>query len=336
MPPTTPPTILYPNGSVMGVQVFIDDNGDPIPWDGSISVSSTGGAILDGVDSSIKATVVDFLTGNPSGANPLGVILVDTNGDPYNAGGSGGAVTIADGADVNAGSIADAGVTGNNPGTLSAKLRGISTILADVWDSVNNRVNVFIDNATLAVTQSGSWLIGGDVASGSADSGNPVKIGARAVTALPAAEASGDRINVIADTTGRILHRTAQESLASDYWDAQHVPAVNTQATATKASAGAGKRNVCTGFTVTLASNGTAPAAVQTVVSIIDGASGGGTALWTSVIALPAVAGAMSSLVRSNIWLVGSAATAMTIEFSAGGGANTIQSVTMEGTTIEE
>lgn len=45
-------------------------------------------------------------------------------------GGGGGAVTIADGADVTEGSIADAAVTGNNPGTVNAHLRGITTQLA--------------------------------------------------------------------------------------------------------------------------------------------------------------------------------------------------------------
>ena len=39
--------------------------------------------------------------------------------------------TVLDGADVNAGTTTDAGVTGNNTGTLSAKIRGLNTILAD-------------------------------------------------------------------------------------------------------------------------------------------------------------------------------------------------------------
>jgi hypothetical protein len=116
-------------------------------------------------------------------------------------------------------------------------------------------------------------------------------------------------------------------------WDAQHVPAANTQATITQAAAGGGIKNVCIGFTVTLASTGSAPTAIQLVVNLIDGASGGGTYLWRSVIALPAVAGAMVSIVRSGIWIPGTANTQMTLEFSAAGGANTIESVTMEGTT---
>jgi len=54
-------------------------------------------------------------------ANPLPV----TGG-----GGGGGAATIADGADVCEGTTTDAEVVGNNPGTISAKLRGINAALA--------------------------------------------------------------------------------------------------------------------------------------------------------------------------------------------------------------
>ena len=68
-------------------------------------------------------------------------------------------VTVADGSDVNAGTTTDAAVTGDNSGTLSAKLRGLNKILANVWDSINSRLNVYIQNATLAVTQSGTWNV---------------------------------------------------------------------------------------------------------------------------------------------------------------------------------
>lgn len=57
-------------------------------------------------------------------------------------GGGGGAVTIADGADVTQGAIADAAVTTNAAGTLSAKLRGIVAILSSVWDSTNNLLKI--------------------------------------------------------------------------------------------------------------------------------------------------------------------------------------------------
>lgn len=57
-------------------------------------------------------------------------------------GGGGGAVTVADGADVAEGATTDAAVVGDVSGTLSAKLRGLSKIWNDLWDSVNHRIRV--------------------------------------------------------------------------------------------------------------------------------------------------------------------------------------------------
>jgi hypothetical protein len=57
------------------------------------------------------------------------------------------------------GTTTDAAVVGDNNGTLSAKLRGLSKILNDVWDSASHFLKVSIQNATLAVTQSGTWNI---------------------------------------------------------------------------------------------------------------------------------------------------------------------------------
>lgn len=58
------------------------------------------------------------------------------------AGGGGGPATIADGADVTQGAIADAAVVSDAPGTISAKLRGLVKIQASVWDSANGRLKV--------------------------------------------------------------------------------------------------------------------------------------------------------------------------------------------------
>lgn len=75
-------------------------------------------------------------------------------------GGGGGPVTIADGADVTQGAIADAAVTGDSPGTQSGKLRGLVAILANVWDSVNNWLRVGINDAgnSISVDDGGSVL----------------------------------------------------------------------------------------------------------------------------------------------------------------------------------
>jgi hypothetical protein len=63
-----------------------------------------------------------------------------------------GPVTIADGADVCEGSTTDVAVVSDANGTLSAKLRGLVKMLASVWDSGNNRLNVAITAALPAGT----------------------------------------------------------------------------------------------------------------------------------------------------------------------------------------
>src|SRR5262245_51244789 len=50
-------------------------------------------------------------------------------------GGGGGAVTVADGADVAEGATTDARVVGDNPGTVSAKLRGANYVAGDQADA---------------------------------------------------------------------------------------------------------------------------------------------------------------------------------------------------------
>lgn len=78
-------------------------------------------------------------------------------------GGAGsGAVTIADGADVAEGAVADAKVTGDSAGTISAKLRGLNYLLALVVDTVNGwlKVSIQVGSAVIgAVTQSGVWTV---------------------------------------------------------------------------------------------------------------------------------------------------------------------------------
>jgi hypothetical protein len=67
--------------------------------------------------------------------------------------------TVLNAIDTNAGATDDAAITTDAAGTLSGKLRGLVAILADVWDSVSHFLRVSIQNATLAVTQSGVWSV---------------------------------------------------------------------------------------------------------------------------------------------------------------------------------
>lgn len=144
---------------------------------------------------------------------------------------------------------------------------------------------------------------------------------------------SFDRLRVASATTQAAATKTGIAAVAQiGNWSAIHVPATNVQATATQAAGGAGIRHICTGLTVVLTSGALAlAAAAPLIVSVIDGASGGTNYLWRAYINIPAVAGQDSTIAISGLSLVGSAATAMTLEFSAAGGANSYESVTLTG-----
>jgi hypothetical protein len=115
-------------------------------------------------------------------------------------------------------------------------------------------------------------------------------------------------------------------------WSVVHTPATTVQATASKAAGAAGVRHVATGFTATYAAGGTAiTAATPLLINLRDGATGAGTVLWSSYINVPGVAAQAYTISMSNLSLVGTAATAMTLEFSAAGGTNSYESVSIQG-----
>ncbi len=65
-----------------GIQEVSDVVGKGLPVE-VVGGGASDGALVDGVSGSIKATVKDY-----ANANPLTVVLVDTNGDAYLAGSS--------------------------------------------------------------------------------------------------------------------------------------------------------------------------------------------------------------------------------------------------------
>lgn len=126
-------------------------------------------------------------------------------------------------------------------------------------------------------------------------------------------------------------------SLAKQSWTLVSAPAANTQATVTKAAGGAGIRHVCTAITATLVAGTTAPAAAQVTVNLRDGATGAGNVLWTGQMALTATAGTQATPLQiSGLNILGSANTPMTLEFSAAGGANTLESVSLQGYDLSD
>ncbi len=140
-------------------------------------------------------------------------------------------------------------------------------------------------------------------------------------------------------SAGRLRLQNGSE-LSTD-WRVNHAPTANTQATATQGAvattvpASGLTRNVCTGITVAIGGGALAPVAKQVNVAVIDGVSGATTYLWGPMpITIPAVAGALNGYVCIPMFEIGTPYTAMTIEFDAAGGANTVEAVWMTGTTI--
>jgi hypothetical protein len=108
-----------------------------------------------------------------------------------------------------------------------------------------------------------------------------------------------------------------------------HTPATATQATISAPAGAAGVRNVCNALSFGLQSIGTIQPVIQ--VNLRDGATGAGTILWSVSIGLAVSSYFAFSAAGLNI--VGSAATAMTLEFSAAGAAATSESVALNGYT---
>lgn len=118
-------------------------------------------------------------------------------------------------------------------------------------------------------------------------------------------------------------------------WTVIHAPAANTAATASKAAGATGVKHVARGIIVSCSAGASAPTAIQLTWNLRDGSTGAGTVLATGVIGIEAVAGKSPPPVQlSNLWIEGTAATAMTLEFTAAGGANTIEAVTLMGEDI--
>ncbi len=115
-------------------------------------------------------------------------------------------------------------------------------------------------------------------------------------------------------------------------WSVSHVPAANTQATASKAAAAAGRSHVLRALAFTVTTDAAATA-ISLIVNVIDGASAGTNYLWRGRLSVSAVAGEKSLIVLSGLNIFGTAATAMTIEFAVAGGAGTYETVSMSGYT---
>lgn len=150
----------------------------------------------------------------------------------------------------------------------------------------------------------------------------------------PAVDTEFDKATAATQSASTIAN-AIQTALAGQ-WSAGSAPAAGTVAIASKAAGGAGVRHIITAFDFeAVAAGGAAPATTSVTVTVRDGASGAGTVLKTFNVRFNAQADG-SVIARhsvTGIALVGSANTAATVEFSAGG-TNVLESCNVHGYSV--
>jgi len=119
----------------------------------------------------------------------------------------------------------------------------------------------------------------------------------------------------------------SQIVVAPGQWTGFSDPAAAAQATVTRAAGGAGVRHICNSISASL-SGGTVASGIRKVY-LRDGAAGVGTILWAGNMQV-AIAGS-EEIQISGLSIVGSANTAMTLEFDAAAGVASQENVTMTG-----
>ena len=172
------------------------------------------------------------------------------------------------------------------------------------------------------VDAQGGAMIRGEAASGTAVAGNPVlTAGQDGTNATTFKTQSAANVSAAQQNGAQVVSREGN-------WGQAHTPIVATVATTTKAAGGAGVRHVCTGIAFSMAVGTTAQTAIQ--VSLRDGATGAGNILWSMTI-VKLASEPMTAFGLTGLSIPGTAATAMTLEFSAAGVTNSFQSVSLTG-----
>lgn len=141
--------------------------------------------------------------------------------------------------------------------------------------------------------------------------------------------ASFDRVRSASAATQSASTQTGVLAVAAvGNWSINHTPTSNTQATITRAAGAAGVRHIATSISATLNAL-TAATETTVLLNLRDGATGAGTILWS--VRLHAIPAGTTGIAIGGLSIVGSAATAMTLEFAAAGGSNTFESVALTG-----
>lgn len=132
--------------------------------------------------------------------------------------------------------------------------------------------------------------------------------------------------NVAEVDSGKSLQVTTQPQTT---WSVTSAPTTATQATATKAAGGGTVKHVATSLAFSAAVDGS-NAQTRIQVNLRDGATGAGTILWQVQVLMVATA-ASQYFGISGLKLIGTANTAMTLEFSAAGVTGSLQAVSLTG-----
>ena len=173
------------NVSVQNASIPVTDNGGSLTIDGSVSVSNFPTTQdVNVTNTSIPVTDNGGSLTIDGSVSISGTALIDT------ATSTALRVQISDGASnvpIDA-AHSDGETNTENHVDIGAK---VMVFNGTTWDRQRGDTN-------------GTYIVG-NVAHDTADSGNPIKVGFQAETALPTAVANGDRVNAIADVFGRQL-----------------------------------------------------------------------------------------------------------------------------------
>lgn len=208
-----------------------------------------------------------------------------------------GSVTISDGSGpVTVDGTVAATQSGTwNIGTVTT-LTGITNALPAGTNNIGD-----VDVLSLPALPTGTNVIGGifgDIAHDAADSGNPVKIGGKALTADPTAVATGDRVNALFDKLGKQV--VLPNALLEKHGKATSASSITNTTSTSLVAATASVIRVITAITVS-----NMHASVATIVNILNGT----TVVWHGPAA--ALGGGYSI---SGLHLVGTVNTAINVQ----------------------
>lgn len=106
-------------------------------------------------------------------------------------------------------------------------------------------------------------------------------------------------------------------------WSVKNTSGAAGTAVATKTAGAAGVKHVCYGICASVAAGAAAQGPLT--IQILDGA----TSIFEAVVSAPA--NQSTQIALTGLFLVGTAATLMTLQFTSGGATNTLQSCTLIG-----